>query len=72
MNVADKDTKFIDLVANSDDVVTSTIESYRAFKQRRLYNKPAAQIMLIDSPFYLIVELNRRMRHPQPDSFQAN
>lgn len=70
--VTDKERKFIDLVPNSDDVVNSTIESYRAFKQQRLYNKPAAQIMFIECPFYSIVEWNQRMRHPEPDSFQAN
>ena len=71
-NVVDKKTKYIDLVANYDEVVTITIESYRAFKQQRLNNKPAAQIFFIECPFYSIVEWNRLMKHPQPESFQTN
>ena len=46
--VTNKETKYIDLVSNSDDIVNIVIEKYRVFKQRRLYIKPAARIIFIE------------------------
>ena len=70
--VTNRETKYIDLVSNSDDIVNIVIEKYREFKQRRLLIKPSTRIIFLECPFYSIVEWNRRMKHPQPETFEIS
>ena len=48
------------------------IEKYRDFKQHRLLIKPSTRFIFIKCPFYSIVEWNRPMKHPQPESFESS
>ena len=64
--------KYIDLVNNVDEIANIIVETYRRFKQARLYRKPSSKIIFLECPYYSIVQWNKRKGHPQPDIFENN
>ena len=67
-----KKNNYINLVPNFNNVTTTLINKYTAYKQRCLAIKPNARIIFIETPIYSLIQWNKKLGHPHPEIYTNN